>query len=654
MDFLKSVPCFDFIYGDTPFSQLTYTLTQQEEGDTLTRVYAFPDGLTITNVLTCHGDAFEWVNHLENTGDAPTQILSQLWDACVSLPLPHEEPLRWTAYQPAFSDYTAVYAPSGSTWSFDEFTSFADRSADNRFAGHLTPGKRRRYATSGGRSSEKSAPFFNIHKDGKGYIVAIGWSGQWNCEMLRTEDAMLVKTKIEDTHFRLLPGEKIRTSSFVVMPYEGSVEDSYNKWRRLVRDCFSLIGQPGRDAHGPLCSGVWGGMETEAVLKRIETIQKNALPYEYLWMDAGWYGIDTQPTPDEFEGDWSVHTGDWRVSPLIHTNNLRGVADAAHKAGLKFLLWLEPERVICGTPITKDHPEYFFTPDDEKSDRLLLNLGDPAAWTYCYETIAGLIRDIGIDCYRQDFNMPPLADWRKNDVPDRQGISEIKHIMGLYRLWDALLEEFPHLLIDNCASGGRRIDIETLRRSIPLWRSDYQCPANFPPEGSQCHHLSFNRWMPFSGTGSGRIYDTYNLRSSYSPALTFNFTFSNRESFGDDPAKMAWLKARLDEYIRVRELMNEDFYPLTQPTDRLDVWCASQFDRPSQGDGCVQIFRREDAPYETASYVLRGLDAQSSYVFTDADDGSEQVFDGAQLLSSGLRVTIPEKRTSRLYFYHKR
>ena len=64
--------------------------------------------------------------------------------------------------------------------------------------------------------------------------------------------------------------------------------------------------------------------------------------------------------------------------------------------------------------------------------------------------------------------------------------------MGMYRLWDALLEKFPHLIIDNCSSGGHRIDIETLRRSVPLWRSDYQCLANYASRGAQCHHLSFN------------------------------------------------------------------------------------------------------------------------------------------------------------------
>ncbi|MBE5782786.1 MAG: hypothetical protein E7329_05640 [Clostridiales bacterium] len=654
MEFLKSQKRFDFVYNGMPFEQLSFETRQQESDHQLITEYLFPDGLKITNIATKYENAFEWVNWLENLGSAPTGIISQLEDASVALPMDHEEPLAWTAFHPAFEEHTQVYAPSGSTWCFDEFNAFADRSADNRYQGHLYCGNTRRYATNGGRSSNKSAPFFHVHKGGKGYIFAIGWSGQWNCQITRRPNDVEVKTKIEDTHFRLLPGEKFRTSSFVVMPYAGSVREGQNQWRKLVKEHFSLVGRPGRDAYGPLCASIWGGMKTEDVIKRIHAIKKYELPFEYIWMDAGWYGIDTAPTPDEFEGDWGNHTGDWRVSPLIHSNNLKDVADAVHAAGMKFLLWFEPERVIKSTPLIQAHPEYFFLPPDEKEKNRLLNLGHEEAWEDCFKMLCTMIEETGIDFYRQDFNMEPLPHWRHNDREDRRGISEIKHINGLYRLWDALLSRFPHLMIDNCASGGRRIDIETLRRSIPLWRTDYCCPADYLVEGAQCHHLSFNQWMPFSGTGGGRPYDTYRIRSAYSPALTTNYTFSQRENFGDDGEKMAWLKERLEEYLKVRPLMTEDFYPLSQVSDRKDVWCASQFDRPSRGDGMLQFFRREDAPYETACYALCAIDPEKDYVFRDADDGREFMISGAELKEKGFSITMKEKRSSKLYFYYKK
>lgn len=655
MNLLKEQKRFTFTYGDTPFEELNFQISQTETDNSLMTVYTFEDGLKITNIATKHGEGYEWVNWLENTSDCPTQIISNLWDAYVTLPLPHEEKLQWTAFQPEFDEVTTVYAPAGSTWCFDEFASFPDRSADNRYDGHLSPGKSKHYASYGGRSSNKRAPFFNVHKDNMGYIFAIGWTGQWNSSITRQEDKLLFRSKIENTHFRLYPGEKFRTSSIVIMPYKGTVAESQNQWRRYVKKYFSPFTAATAGNHsvtsGPLCASIWGGMRSASIIDRIHTIQQNNLPFEYIWVDAGWYGIDTQPTPDEFEGDWPQHTGDWRISPLIHPDGLKDVSNAAHDAGMKFLLWFEPEHVRPNIPAAIEHPEYFLT--HPTNDDLLLNLGDSNAWNYCYETIAGMIEEIGIDCYRQDFNTDPLDYWLKNDAADRKGISEIKHINGLYKLWDTLLDRFPSLLIDNCASGGRRIDIETLRRSIPLWRSDFQCTANYLIEGAQCHHMSFNHWMPYSGTGSGRSYDTYRMRSAYSPALSCAHTFSDREAFGTDPKKMTWLKNILEEYLKVRPLMNGDFYPLTEISDRTDVWAASQFDRPEEGDGMIQIFRREKSPYKTAALQLFAVDKKCDYCIIDADDNSEFVISGAALEESGFEVTIPQKRTAKIYFYHK-
>jgi alpha-galactosidase len=282
---------------------------------------------------------------------------------------------------------------------------------------------------------------------------------------------------------------------------------------------------------------------------------------------------------------------------------------------------------------------------------MLLDLGSEAAWNYCFNTLSDMIKRLNVSVYRQDFNFSPLPYWRTRNTEGRVGITEIKHINGLYRLWDALLEKFPYLLIDNCASGGRRIDIETLRRSVPLWRSDAQCPADPEPELTQAHSLSHSQWMPYSGTGVGRIwFDTYRFRSAYAPALTTNFTFSEKNSFGDNPDEMAWLAKMCSEFVRVRPYLSEDYYKLTEPTDAHDVWSAIQYNRPNMGDGIVQIFRRDSSPYEEACFVLRGLDASKKYLFEDAD-GGELILDGKNLATDGFRVRVSEKRCAKLYFY---
>lgn len=646
MNFLKNNKRFSFKLNGENAWDLAFKSETVEEKNTLTTVYQFENGIKVTNIAKKYDKygVYEWVNYFENTSDMPSEIISELWDCDCAMPLEHEENPKGGAYFPDIKTATKIYAPSGSKCTKKEFYSDI-----NARINHIYPGQKKQYSASGGRSSEQNAPFFNISKNGKGYIFAIGWTGQWNCEIIRDNDSVTIKSKIEDTHFKLMPGEQLRTSSVVIMPYDEN-DEAHNKWRKLVKEHFSLIGSDGRDKTGPLCAGIWGGMKTESVLKRIDAIKKNNLPFEYIWMDAGWYGIDTKPTPDEFEGDWSIHTGDWRVSPLIHPNGLKDVSKAAHDAGMKLLLWLEPERVISTTPVAVQHPEYFLASDAEQGNNRLLNLGNPDAWDYCFETISKIIEEVGIDCYRQDFNFSPLSYWRKNDDFDRRGITEIKHINGMYKLWDALLEKFPNLIIDDCASGGRRIDIETLRRSIPLWRSDYYCPANYDAEASQCHNQTFNLWMPYSGTGTGHSYDEYCVRSANAAAMVAMYSWTERENYCDTEEQVEFIKKYGNEYIKVRPYFSEDFYPLTDVTDKLDVWCAMQFNRPSYGDGIIEVFRREHSPYETAIFELKDIDKKSNYKFTDLD-GGEFTISGSEIIEKGLKLTVMEKRKAKIYLY---
>lgn len=622
-----------------------------EEGNTLTTVYRFTKELTVTNILKKYGEygAYEWVNYFENTSDMSSSIISELWDCDCSLQLEHEENRLKKAYFPDVDKATKIYAPCGSLWSKKEFYCNLDQIENNDRIHHITPGQTRKYSTSGGRSSNQNAPFFNISKNGKGYVVAIGWTGQWNVQFTRSNDDITIRSGIESTNFKLMPGEKFRTSSVVIMPY-GENETAHNKWRRLVKEHFSLIGSEGRESNGFLCANVWGGMPSDAVLERIKAIKDNSLPFECVWMDAGWYGHTAEPSPDEFEGNWGLYAGDWTVSPLIHPNGLKDVSEAAHAAGMRFMLWFEPERAICSTPDALQHSEYFLASDSVKDQTRLLNLGNPAAWNYCFETVSKQIEELGVDCYRQDFNLSPLSYWRKNDDFDRCGITEIKHINGLYRFWDALLEKFPQLIIDNCASGGRRIDIETLRRSIPMWRSDHQCPANYDVEASQCHNQTFSLWMPYSGTGTGRIYDEYRIRSSYSASLATNYSYSLREAFCDTEEKVEFIRKYTNEYLKIRPYFSEDYYPLTECSDALDVWCAMQFDRPTAADGIITVFRRGNSPYETAVFNLNGIDKNRNYKFTDLD-GGEFVLSGSEIIENGLKLTVPEKRKAKIYLY---
>ena len=657
-DFISSDKRFSFLLDGKPISELALTPTVTVDGNVTKSVYALGGGLIFTNILTLYPeyDACEWVNYFEHGGDSPSALVSQLWDADISLPMSPTAPkLTGPAYLPQSENVVKVYAPRGSEWSDKEFFCDVDELKHNHYDFWLSVGSKRSYASTGGRSSDSSvAPFFNIKhgSNDEGYIIAVGWTGQWNAEIERHENEILFKSRIEDTSFRLYKGECFRTSSVTIMKYNCSVTESQNKWRRFVKDIYSPIGKGQVPENAPFCAGLWGGMSTEGCLARINTVEKEKLPFDHYWMDAGWYGAGSAVSPDEYEGDWAIHTGNWEVNSHRHPDGLLEVARAIKDSGKRYILWFEPERVRSNAPICSEHPEYLLNCPGN-TETYLLYLGDEGAWQYCFDTLSDIIERLNVSVYRQDFNFHPLAFWRPHDTPERQGITEIKHINGLYRLWDALIQRFPYLLIDNCASGGRRIDVETLRRSIPLWRSDAQCPADPIPEITQAHSLSHSAWMPYSGTGTGRVWlDTYRFRSAYSPALTTNFTFSEKNAFGDDPEKMAWLREMCEEYLRVRPYLSKDIYPLTQPGAAKDTWCVAQYHDSDTDSGIILAFRRESSPYETALLDLKGISPDLNYSFTEAE-GESFTLSGASLVKDGYSLTIKDRRASKLYFYKK-
>lgn len=656
---LKSQKRISFLLGGKPFDAAEPTVTVSGSGNTVTTVYEFAGGLRLTNVFTSYPEhnACDWVNFWENNGSEPSEMITELWDSAFTLPFsPCAPKTTGRAYLPESENVIKVWVPRGSEWSGDEFYCDIDKIFVNHYVNWLEyVGTVKRYAATAGRSAQGAyAPFFNIKHGGKdeGYIVAVGWTGQWNATVTRTEDGVFFQSKIEDTAFSLLPGESFRTSSVTVLGYNGTFADGQNRFRRLIKDVYSPVGKGEVSAELPFCAGLWGGMSTAGCLERIEKVENAKLPFNCYWMDAGWYGAGEQVSPDEFEGDWAQHTGNWEVNKFRHPDGLADVVSAIKETDKRFLLWVEPERVRKTTPIASEHPEYFITPPDEKNPNLLLDLGDASAWQYCFDTLSGLIGRLNISVYRQDFNFGPLEWWRKNDTEGRRGITEIKHINGLYRLWDSLREKYPYLLIDNCASGGRRIDIETLRRSVPLWRSDVQCPANPTPEATQAHALAYGSWMPYSGTGTGRVlFDTYRFRSAYAPALTTNFTFSERNAFGDDPEAMRWLEEMCAEYVQVRPYLTKDIYPLTKASAVSDIWSAVQYHDPETDSGIVLVFRREDAPYTECSLKLCGLIENKSYTFTEAERGRTEYFKASMLMRHGLTVRIEDRRESKLFFY---
>jgi alpha-galactosidase len=470
-------------------------------------------------------------------------------------------------------------------------------------------------------------------------IAAIGWSGEWAADFTSDKQGTAsLKAGLATTRLVLKPGEEIRTPRMLLLFYEG------DRWRgqNLLRQFLLAHHRPapnGRPLVSPITCGNWGGTRAAIHLDNIRQIIEQRLPLDYYWIDAEWYG----------KGAWPVSVGDWKVKDFLYPQGFKPLSDALQADGRQLMLWFEPERVYRGTPWRNDLAGWLL---DTGGDNALFNLGNKAGREFLTKFIGDRIEEFGLGCYRQDFNIDPLGFWQKADAPNRQGMAEIRYIEGLYAFWDGLQARHPGLIIDNCASGGRRIDLETVGRATPFWRTDGPRDAI----AHQCHTYGLLAWVPFSATSQDRAGDDYEFRSSMCSSLCLNWWVS-----GDVPAEripadfpFEWARRTLAQYLSIRDFYTGDYYPLTAYSQARDVWMAYQLDRPDRGDGLVVALRRPDSPYQTARLPLRELAADADYVVTNLDTGEAVTARGRDLVTDGLEAILKSKPGSALFTYKKR
>ncbi|MCC6124481.1 MAG: alpha-galactosidase [Pirellulales bacterium] len=628
-------PCFSFLYGGKPSAELlkTWKITQtsrklDDKRTERARAYADPaTGLEVRCTAIEYADfpAVEWILHLANNGDRDTPILAQI------------RPLDMRI-EGRGKDGVVVHHNLGDSNSGQSFAPVEDA---------FVPDKPRSLvlAPNGGRSSDGHLPYFNLDWRTGGIAAAIGWSGQWEAAFEMTSSGEFrVRAGQQLTHLKLHPGETIRTPRMLFVFWKGEKAIRGNNLFRQATLAHYSPRRDGAPVMPPICGTVgWAGPDGNYEKPHVAAMKPLAQRgFEVFWSDMNpqqWY-------PKGFpEG-----TGTWEPDPAKYPRGLKPVGDAAKAAGLGFLLWFEPERVHPGTKIDLERPEFVMQADGEWSR--LFRLHDEAARKWLTDLIDVQIAAAGLAWVRWDFNIEPLGFWRRNDEPDRQGITEIRHVEGLYAMWDELRARHPGLVIDNCASGGRRIDLETCSRGLPLWHSDMQCLGPKPP-ADQLQNGGLFRWIPLHGCGNFGLEPSYVFRSGMTAGnILVAGSLNGPESSSDRKAADA-VRKTIELYKKLRPFMIGDFYPLFPHDESESQWYGYQFDNPNLQAGCALLFRREKSPDALKTIPLQGLDPLASYEVANLDEGTSTKISGKDLLDKSSVVEIKTQPGAAVIVYRK-
>jgi alpha-galactosidase len=618
-----AAPWFSFLYDGKPSAEFLPTWDFKRTSRRLdagrteyTLVYSDPKtGLSIrcVGVENRRFPTVEWTLYFKNDGKKNTPLLADILalDAILT---------------PKDADHVLLHHFRGDNCTKDSFQPFLTP---------LTPGIDRRFVPAGGRPSTGEWPYYNIAWNNGGAILAVGWPGQWACQFTRKAgEGVRIRAGQELTHFTLHPGEEIRTPLIALMFYRRDWIDAQNLWRRwmLVENFPKDHGKTVSPKFAGFCGNYFDDYRTnqKGEIQFIDRYIQEGLKPDYWWMDTGWYPL---------QRDWGQDTGTWEVDKKRYPQGIRAIAEHAHANGMQLILWFEPERAAADTWLTKNHPEWILGGKNGG----VLNLGNPDAWKWTVERIDSLIASEKVDVYRQDYNIDPLGYWRGNDSADRQGITENKYVRGYLAFWDELRRRHPGMLIDSCASGGRRDDLETMRRALPFLRSDY-CTD---PEGMQCHTYAFSLWLPYYRGSTDKI-NSYDFHSNLAPLIMTAWDMRKKDLDYPTARKL------IEQWRQIAPCFLGDFYPLTDYSIADNDWMAFQFNGAEGSKGIVQAFRRAKCPRDSIRVKLQGLEPKAVYVVANLDVPGTAPMTGRELSENGLVIAVKNQPGSAVITYKKK
>ena len=607
------------------FEKLSQEMTDAEDGKNVTaRFLHTKSGVTFTveGKVYSDYDACEWTIWLENTTEKVTDNFSELyaldWDAKGKDPV----------LKGMNGDLGDMYAP----YTCKLYKNYVSKGTDS------------------GRPTHGDFPYFNLEYGNGGTFIAVGWPGSWRATF-KSDDNKTTRVTAGQNHVDMYldPGDKIRTPLIVMVNYSGRDENkNMNLWRHWFIDC-NMHKPEGKRFEPVFCaSSGASGMTTAQFKKLINSYKENGLKLDYLWIDAGWY---TNPKGESCS--WP-ETGTLIVDTSRFPDKFAEVSQLMHDNGGKVMLWFEAEVMRCNKDDFIEYmpgfkKEWFLGTAAAGSwlEGQLFDLGNPDCLEWLLNRIYNVIDEGNIDMFRSDFNVNPGPVWSGADDLFKDGYKENLYVQGYLKMWDSLLERYPSMMIDSCASGGGRNDIETMRRSVPLHISDFWDGNDDGFNERQTCMLEFSRWIPYFKleVHASAPATIYNYRSSMAPWFILSVDYTNKN--------VDWSNARQAEaeWRQLSKYYYADFYPLTEFSKSPDAWRAWEYYDPETNSGAIQIFRGPESDTSEMTLKLCGL-GSGKYKLRNAD-GTFEVVVSASKLKNGYTFTLPEPESCDIIFFEK-
>ena len=466
------------------------------------------------------------------------------------------------------------------------------------------------------RVCQDAAPFIAIWNEqvGRGFAFHLLPASLWEMKVTRIGHnskytKILVELGISDYNLALkvAPGEEIKMPEIIAYEFES----------KLDMDCYKLhkyIHKRLPRKSMPILYNTWmsrfDDISYEKLLPQVKLAAEMGI--EYFVIDAGWFG-DGAP--------WYESVGDWvenRTGAMA--GRMKELADFVRSKGMKFGLWLEPERALPQSKAAKEHPEFYLAGDAEP-EFLFLNFADDKARKWITDKVLSLIKEYGIEFIKDDYNADLCFD--------KTGGAFLKYHAGFEKYLADVRRENPDIYISCCGSGGERTELRNYSLFDSFWPSDNESPytqfrmykdtlLRMPPQG-------FERWMA--------VHSANENEAVYEPFVSYN---------GESERIISAADAIWHNVVGVQPSFLRGFATAGPVCFSCDLTKISEKTRKSFAD--FISFVKTNRAYLSSANAFILADSYSETVIEYADDNFEQVT---------LQIFTKEPRQSSFAVYPK-
>ena len=449
-----------------------------------------------------------------------------------------------------------------------------------------------------------------------------------------------------DFNWRLEPNESFISPEVVMVYSDEGLGGMSRIYHKLYRE--NLCRGKYVKAERPVLINSWETVYFDFDEDKLVEIAQNAkeLGVELMVLDDGWFGE---------RDDDTTSLGDWFENRRKLPNGLKGLADRIEAIGMKLGLWVEPEMISPKSKLYEEHPDWCLhikgRSRSEGRNQLILDYANPEVCDYILNTLRGILKGANISYIKWDMNRNMSEVGSAYLTPERQRETAHRYMLGLYRILEALVSEFPDVLFESCSAGGGRFDAGMLYYMPQTWTSDDSDAGERMKiqYGTSLVYPAVTMGAHISAVPNHQVYRTTKMKTRGDVAMMGQFGLEL------DIAKLsaeekAEVKKSIEQFKALRKTIHYgDMYRLKSPFEgNLTAWQFLSEDKEQVVVCVCNTLAEANGPFHFIK--LCGLDKDA--VYEDKENGIS--VSGDMLMKIGISVKMPSDFESIVYVFNKR